>query len=84
MLTLEYAEQIARDWNAKDPRTGLRGYVTRFQVQHSFIARYEPKQVGAAAHREYWIPAEELPQLNASIIGRIEVVCEFGGANEET
>ncbi len=26
-----YAMQIARDWNAKDPSTGYRGYVTRFQ-----------------------------------------------------
>jgi hypothetical protein len=26
---------------------------------------------------EYWVPAEDLPALNASIIGTIEVVSEF-------
>jgi len=29
------------------------------------------------AHEEYWIPAEDLPLLNAAIIGLIEVVAEF-------
>ena len=33
VLIEEYAARIAREWNAKDPRTGYRGYVTRFRVK---------------------------------------------------
>ncbi|HEX8655376.1 MAG TPA: hypothetical protein VF693_09165 [Allosphingosinicella sp.] len=29
------------------------------------------------AHREYWVPAEQLEAFNAAIIARIEVVAEF-------
>ncbi len=79
VLNLEYAAQIARDWNAKDARTGYRGFVTRFQVRTAFLARYQPKQVGAAAHMEYWVPAEELAEFNDAIVGPIEVVAEFTG-----
>jgi hypothetical protein len=75
----QYAEQIARDWNAKDPRSAFRGYVTRFRVRASFLAGYSRKQVGAAVHQEYWIPAEDLPAFNASMVGPIEVVAEFAG-----
>jgi len=77
VLNQEYAEQIARDWNAKDPSTGFRGFVTRFRVRAAFLSHYSPKQVGAATHQEYWIPAEDLSELNANIVGPIEVVSEF-------
>ncbi len=30
VLSQEYAEQIARDWNTKDERSGYVGYVTEF------------------------------------------------------
>lgn len=73
VLTVEYATKIARDWNA--PRGG--GYVTRFQVQADFLARYEVKQAGGRSHLEYWIPAEELPAFNEAIVGLIEVIAEF-------
>jgi hypothetical protein len=78
VITEEYAVQIARDWNARynDPRCG---YVTRFRVRTAFIDRYEPKAVGAEIHREYWIPAEALEELNQNIIGQIEVIAEFKG-----
>ena len=80
VLSQHYAEQIARDWNAKDSRNGYRGFVTRFNVKAAFLKRYSPKQVGAAIHLEYWIPAEELAEFNANIVGPIEVVAEFSRA----
>jgi hypothetical protein len=43
----------------------------------SFLDRYEVHQVGGKTILEYWIPAEDLPELNASIVGRIDVVAEF-------
>jgi len=75
----EYAVQIARDWNAKDPGTGFRGYVTRFKVDAEFLSQYEPKVVGTPMHQEYWIPAEDLAEFNRHILGVIEVIREFKG-----
>ena len=76
VLNEEYAAQIARDWNARynEPKCG---YVTRFRVRKSFLDRYEVRTVGGASHQEYWIPAEELEELNRNIIGKIEVIAEF-------
>jgi hypothetical protein len=77
VLTAEYATKIARDWNAKDPGTGYRGYVTRFAVRRSFLDRYAVQRVGGVQHQEYWIPAEDLSEFNQNIAGLIEVIAEF-------
>lgn len=74
--TEEYATQIARDWNAKNPAIGA-GFVTRFRVRTEYLARFELNIVGSAIHKEYWIPAEELPEFNRNIVGKIEVIAEF-------
>lgn len=76
VLNEEYAAQIARDWNTKDEASGYVGYVTRFDVKAGFAARYEPQQVGGRQHVELWVPAEELDELNANIVGLIEVTAE--------
>jgi len=72
----EYAIQIARDWNAKNPTIGG-GFVTRFRVRTAYLTRFDIKTVGSVIHKEYWIPAEELAEFNRNIIGKIEVVAEF-------
>jgi hypothetical protein len=74
VLTEEYAIKIARDWNV--PASG-RGYVTRFQVSKAFLDAYQIQEAGGRAHREYWIPAEDLPAFNAALVGEIAVVAEF-------
>src|SRR5262245_60065405 len=76
VLNEEYATQIARHWNAKynEPRVG---YVTRFQVLDTFLSRYEVHAVGGSIHQEYWIPADDLEELNRNIVGEIEVIAEF-------
>jgi hypothetical protein len=33
--------------------------------------------VGNATHQEYWIPAEDLANFNANIVGMIEISAEF-------
>src|SRR5690348_17829640 len=58
VLNLEYATQIARDWNTKDAASGYVGYVTRFRVRKSVLDLYQIQQVGYSIHKEYWIPAE--------------------------
>lgn len=70
----QYAIQIARDWNVKASGSG---YVTRFEVRTDFMSRYPVKQVGGSVHTEWWVPAEELEELNAHIVGLIEVIHEF-------
>jgi hypothetical protein len=76
VLNKEYAIQIARDWNAPNPRQGA-GYVTMFAVNTEFLSAYEIHTVGSSVHQEYWIPAEHLPRFNANIVGKIQVVAEF-------
>lgn len=76
VLNEEYATQIARDWNAKSAEIGS-GYVTRFKVKTEYLARFEPRTVGSAIHKEYWIPASEIPEFNRNIVGKIDVVAEF-------
>jgi hypothetical protein len=75
VLTEEYAVRIARDWNV--PASGA-GYVTRFAVRTSFLQGYPVRDAGGVAHREYWIPADDLPAFNSAIVGPIEVIAEFG------
>jgi hypothetical protein len=74
VLTEAYAVKIARDWNV---RASGRGYVTRFLVAKGFLDRYPVREAGGREHREYWIPAEDLADFNAAIIGEIEVIAEF-------
>ena len=70
----QYARQIASKWNVKQSGAG---YVTRFHVRANFISRYVVQRVGGAMHEEFWIPAEDLPNLNRSIVGPIEVIAEY-------
>jgi hypothetical protein len=77
VLNEEYAVQIARNWNTKDEASGYVGYVTRFAVDATFLARYDVKVVGGREHAEYWIPAEELADFNVHIVGAIDVIREF-------
>lgn len=81
VLHLEYARQIARDWNTKDAASGNVGYVTEFEVDSAFLARYEIHTVGARGHQEYWIPAEDLPEFNHHVKGPIRVVERFAQAD---
>src|SRR5438477_11070951 len=83
VLTEEYATQIARGWNTKDERSGFAGYVLRFRVRTEFLRKYEVHVVGKSSHQEYWIPADELAQLNENIEGAIEVVSEFHRQQEQ-
>jgi ribA/ribD-fused uncharacterized protein len=74
VLNEEYARQIAREWNL--PASGA-GYVTKFAVKSEFLSRFTEQQVGASIHRELWIPAEDLEEMNQNIVGLIEVIAEY-------
>ncbi|WP_455205796.1 hypothetical protein [Kaarinaea lacus] len=70
----KYAKEIATQWNTKD--SGV-GYVTKFRVKKIFMEKYEIQTVGASYHTEWWVPAEDLEELNNNIVGEIEIVVEY-------
>lgn len=74
VLSEDYAIKIARDWNV--PRSGA-GFVTKFEVERSFLDKYPVHEAGGRAHLEYWIPAEKMDAFNAAIVGQIEVSHRF-------
>jgi hypothetical protein len=77
VLNEPYAAQIARDWNSKSAQNGNLGFVTRFEVLASFLARYAVETVGSRMHQELWVPAADLGDLNASIVGPIAVIAAY-------
>ncbi|MER8035707.1 hypothetical protein ACWEP8_37800 [Streptomyces hydrogenans] len=74
VLDEDYAIRIARDWNVKHSGSG---HVTRFEVDSAFLARYPVRQAGGRTILELWVPAEELDDFNAHIVGPITVTHEF-------
>jgi hypothetical protein len=74
VLNEEYASDISRKWNVRDYGAG---YVTRFRVRKDFLEKYPVQIVGDRTDAELWVPAEELPEFNANIVGEIEVIAEF-------
>ena len=79
VLNHQYAAEIASKWNTRDPASGFKGYVTRFEVDDSFLARYQVQTVGRSFHQEYWIPAGDLAEFNRHISGKIEVIQTING-----
>ena len=79
VVNRDYAEQIARDWNATQAACDYSGYVTEFAVDAAFLSRYPKHQVGNASHIEHWIPAGDLDAFNQHLRGLIRVVGEFHG-----
>jgi hypothetical protein len=77
VTSAEYATQIARDWNAK--ASSFAGYVTSFEVDDDYLAKFERHVVGSAIHEEYWIPAGQLPDFNQALRSPIEVDAAFFG-----
>jgi hypothetical protein len=82
VLNFAYAEQIARDWNARGEDEG---FVVVFDVDDAMASKYPAQAAGdAALHRELWVPAEELGAFNDAIQGQIEVVARYrNGARVE-
>jgi hypothetical protein len=77
VLNAPYAIQIASRWNT---RSGdLAGYVTQFDVDDKYAARFEPHIVGSREHAELWVPAEKLAMFNQHIQGKIIVIEAYFG-----
>lgn len=64
VLNFEYAAQIAREWNTKDPVSGFVGFVTEFEVEDKYVGRFDTHVVGSnRTHLELWVPSEEMADL---------------------
>jgi len=70
----EYAVQITEQWNV--PAYGI-GYVVEFDLETEFLSKYDIQNVGGKIHDEYWIPANELEEMNKNIIGKIRLTKTF-------
>ena len=79
VLALEYARQIAKDWNTKDAGSGFAGFVTKFEVDDSYAKQFEVHTVGSRDHQELWVPAERLDEFNDNILGSITVIESYHG-----
>ncbi len=51
VLNVEYARQIAREWNTKSA-PGYAGFVTEFEVDSEYVSKFEIKIVGGYIHQE--------------------------------
>lgn len=75
VVTREYARAIVTQWNSKESEAGHCGFVTEFDIDDEFVARYPVQQLGGGpVYRELWVPAAELAEFNAHIRGPIQVV----------
>jgi hypothetical protein len=83
VLNLEYAIQIAKEWNTKDMNSGFVGFVTQFGIDEDYVSKFEEKTVGSVVHQELWIPAEELQNFNNKIITKIDIIDAFYGMGYE-
>lgn len=75
----QYAILIARDWNRTDPNSEYVGLVTAFDLPEEFLERYPVQTVGGRVAQELWVPAEELEEFNAQIVGPIRLLHVYYG-----
>lgn len=74
VLNERYAREINVKWNCFEKAAGYTGYLTTFEMDDDYAAKFPVQVVGAHYHQELWVPAEELPEFNAHIIGLIHIL----------
>jgi hypothetical protein len=79
VLSQQYAEQIASEWNTKDEFSGYCGIVTGFELNEEHFSKYTVQNVGGVIHNELWVPADELALFNQHIADGIHIVKVFFG-----
>jgi len=66
-----YASQITKEWNLPSYKNG---FVTEFELSSDYLSKFKVEKVGLDHFTELWVPAEELEEFNAQIIGAIKVI----------
>ncbi len=77
VLNFEYAAQIAEKWNTQS--NSFAGFVTKFEVEDSYVKQFDIQIVGSSIHQELWVPATELKEFNLHIIGKITIEAAYYG-----
>ena len=70
VMNVGYAEQIACDWNSLQEAARV-GHVLEFDLPANIVERWPIHIAGGRQHQELWVPAEELDDFNAMIVGPI-------------
>jgi hypothetical protein len=85
LLRIENARKIAQELNGGDAAHAAPAWVVRFQVRNDVLARFELRNadLDGGLRAEYSVPADALGDLNAGIVGPIEVLEAFGDADAE-
>jgi hypothetical protein len=78
VLNAGYAREIAEKWNTKS--NSFAGYLTRFSIDNEYAGAFERHVVGAARHEELWVPAGQLEEFNAHLVGHVEVIAAYFGS----
>ncbi len=84
VLSRSYAEQIARDWNTKDSKSGFVEYVLQFEILAEYLENFSIQKAGGREHLEYWIPAEKMREFNDNIVGVIGIIAQFRETDTNT
>jgi hypothetical protein len=74
VTTEVYAARIAKEWNVKDRGCG---FVTKFDIDASYLSQFTIEDAGRKAHQEYWIPADQLEEFNDHIVGEIKFITSY-------
>ena len=74
VLNERYAREICDKWNRRRADAQYTGYVTTFEIDDDYAARFPVQTVGAGYHQELWVPAEELEEFNRHIVGKIRII----------
>jgi len=69
-----YATKSAREWNV--PHAGV-GNAREFDVDPEYLERLALQRVGGRDVLELWVPAEELEEFNAHIVGGIRMIARY-------
>ena len=77
VLSFDYAEKIARDWNSVRQNHDFVGYVVAFEIDNSYVSQFPVQIAGGSECKELWVPGDELETFNQHIISAIEIVAEY-------
>lgn len=83
LTSIEYARQIASEWNVKDEASVFSGYVTSFRVTQSYLSRLRSQRVEGSKYTEYRIPVEQLAEFNRAVRGAIVIEEAYFGPQFE-
>lgn len=79
-LSFEHAQRLASERHPAEAASGFAGFVADFDLDADYARRLEVRLVGEPVqHREIWLPADRLRELNTQLRSRIRTRAAFYG-----